>query len=153
MELRNADSSRCPRSTNHTSSTAHSRATTPATTGVTSHSATSHPQMAVQMQAVSSSTRRAAWNLKLLKSMARHLAIERGASEPQRLCGARQVALELRQRAFDGLLFQLVEIQRRGECRNRRRGRCRQHDVVDGEGAAVAHDHRTLHGMLELADI
>src|SRR6187402_3209674 len=150
MEPRNADRSRCPRSTNHTSSPAHSSATTPATNGVTSHCATVHPQMAMHRDAVSSSTRRPAWTLKLLKPMSRHLAIERGATKAQRLRGAREVALVLGQRALDGQLLQLIEIQ--GGCKRRgsRRGGSRQHHVVDGKAAAVTHDHRALHGMLQL---
>src|SRR5512139_1258139 len=151
MELRNAANSRCPRSTYQTSSAASISASTAETIGVTSQSTTSQPQTARLMAATSSSTRMAMRDRKLLKTMARHLAVQRGAPQAQRLRGAREIALELRQRALDGLLLELVEVER--ALLRRDAHRRRKHDAIEREAAVLAHDHRALHRVLQFPHI
>src|SRR5690349_21563867 len=144
MELRKAANSRCERSTYHTSSAAQNSARPAKTSGVTSQPAAIQPHTAMQAHTTSNTTRRPTCRRKLLKTMTRHLAIQRGAAQAQRLRGLGEIALELAQRALNRTLLEFIQVQHRlltGASRNRGG---RQHHAVEGKAAVFTHDHGTL---------
>ena len=71
-----------------------------------------------------------------LKSMLLHAPVERAAAEPELGGGKRNVEMVHPQRALDHLLFELVEVERLADHRQRRGLRAlRQREVIDADSA------------------
>src|SRR5688500_12777996 len=108
-----------------------------------------------QMVATSSSVRHASPNSNLrLKPMLFHAAIEGAAAQPELRSGEGNVEMVHSERPFDHLPFELVEIEAAGgqgdECGF---GPGRQREILEPIAGGVGHDHRTLGGVTQCADV